>query len=109
MRRGHDGPRNEARATMYARAEFYAWSARRRFTPAEHDRDPITGLSFRTHAVELGRRLEAAADRARAVECYRLAREYPSPLRRLEVALEAIHARRDELVRAGRLEAHHTA
>lgn len=67
------------RAELYARAEYYAWSARRRFTPGEHDRDPLTGLSFKTHRTHLGRQIEAAADAARARVCYRLARRQPIP------------------------------
>lgn len=74
---------NRERAEWYARAEFYAWSARKGFPYC--GRDPLTGCEWDGPGADAALRRTArmvgrAANRALAVECYRIARRYPSPV-----------------------------
>lgn len=75
---------NQQRAEMYARAEYYAWSARRSFAPMGND--PITGVKWPPLGLgylgNLGQEISRAGDRAAAEACYRRARSFPNPLPR---------------------------
>lgn len=81
--RGSNGMHNRARAEMYARAEFFAWSARRFDGCPLLGADPIGGRPHASSATasshferELGRAIATASARV----CYRRARKYESPL-----------------------------
>jgi len=69
---------NNARAALFALGDYYAWSARKAFTPAGND--PRTGRPWTGGNHSLGRQIGRAENSAAAVTVYRLAREYPSPL-----------------------------
>lgn len=73
------GPNQRAteRAQWYERADYYAWSARHRDTPA---RDPLTGRPWPPNQM-LARRLGRAMYAAAAREAYAIARQYPNPYR----------------------------
>lgn len=77
-RRRGAGSMNRDRATMYARAEFYAWHARRGFPAIGND--PATGRPWDKMPGTLGRELGRAEGIAAARVCYRRARAFPCPL-----------------------------
>lgn len=75
---------NRDRAAMYARADYFAWSARRPYPPVGND--PVGGRPWPLWGSlgTVARNIGAAMDAAAARECYRMARQYPNPLERLE-------------------------
>lgn len=87
-RRAGAGSVNRARAEMYARAEFYAWHARRGF--AEIGNDPIGGRPWDRVPGTLPRELGRATGIAAARVCYRRARGFQSPFARLEEVRNAL-------------------
>lgn len=73
--------RNRSRAEWYARAEYFAWEARRGITALSVPlgNDPIGGQPWQKWDAK-ARRLGYVSNRALAVESYRIARSFPSPL-----------------------------
>jgi len=71
------GYENRLRAQMYARADYYAWAARRQDVPTGGD--PITGQPLSSWR-ELDRELGRASYAALARVCYRRARAMRRPL-----------------------------
>jgi hypothetical protein len=68
---------NQQRNEMYARAEYFAWAARKGFPGCGND--PITGTAPRQFN-HLDRALGRVSHAAMARECYRRARRFPNPL-----------------------------
>lgn len=83
---GRWGSRNRERARAYFRAEYYAWTARRRF--AAHGVDVATGADWPKFgaAGELGRRIARAENTAAARVAYEHARAFRSPFELLTQA-----------------------
>lgn len=79
-RAGAHGSNNRMRAAHYARAEYYAWCARRSMVLCGND--PIDGREYSSHRI-IDRRIGRAAYAAAAREAYKIAREtFSSPLSR---------------------------
>jgi hypothetical protein len=79
-RAGAHGSNNRMRASHYARAEYYAWAARRSLTLCGND--PIDGHEYSAHRI-IDRRIGRAAYAAAAREAFRIAREtFANPLSR---------------------------
>lgn len=77
-RRRGAGWLNHERNAMYARAEYYAWAARRNFPAVAND--PIGGRPWDKTPGPLAREIGRAENLAAARVCYRRARAYPCPL-----------------------------
>lgn len=78
---GTNGQRNRDRAEWFARAEFFAWDARRAVTglTVPLGNDPIGGQPWNPWK-DTARRLGLVSNAALARECYRIARAFPNPL-----------------------------
>lgn len=77
---GRFGCHNRQRAQLYAMADYYAWSARKRFKDDGALRLLHSAEATQGRKDEIARRITREADAAAARVCYRAARELRNPL-----------------------------